>query len=126
MIDLNKFVPKYDSPINLTWIPDIASQINHQLEDNIYSVVHQYCVDIDRNKLVQALEQDKIRYMDAYRKGFDDGFGYLVTCEKCMHWNKATGYCENIESPCFNRPTDRQDYCRQSVRSTVEEYDDER
>ena len=61
----------YDSPIGLL-IDKMSSEIAKQTDEMVYSAVQKVGIDIDKDKLVSALEQDKQRYRDAYTKGYLD------------------------------------------------------
>ena len=63
---------KYDSPINI--ISDIAKQINEQYDNAIYSAVQNMGIDIDKDKLIQAIAADRRRYEKAYSEGYCKGY----------------------------------------------------
>lgn len=58
----------YDSPIRL--IEQNRDQIECDLKDGIFRVVKKYAIDIDEEKLLQALRQDRCRYSSAYHAGY--------------------------------------------------------
>ena len=59
----------YDSPITL-----ISTEINHQITEKhdqmIMEAVWKAGVDIDKDKLIAAINQDRERYEAAYNRGF--------------------------------------------------------
>ena len=61
----------YDSPIGLI-VDKISSDIAKQTDDAVYTAVQNVGIDIDKDKLVSALQQDKQRYRDAYTRGYID------------------------------------------------------
>ena len=63
--------PIYDSPINIL-SANIANQIAMELDGQVLKAVQKVFVDVDKQKLEQALTQDKARYEEAYRKGQQD------------------------------------------------------
>ena len=60
----------YDSPITV-W-RTITTKFEEDAVNEIIRAVQEYKLDIDKEKLFAALKQDKKRYMDAYRKGYED------------------------------------------------------
>lgn len=65
----------YDSPITLyesfnTLIDEATKQRNRTVMAEIQSRI---AIDIDEKALTQALMQDKERYEEAYRRGYQDG-----------------------------------------------------
>ena len=62
---------KYDSPIDII-TNSIASRIAMEFDGQVLKAVQKYFVDVDKQKLEQALTQDKSRYEEAYRKGVID------------------------------------------------------
>ena len=64
----------YDSPITL-FTKDIHHQIAEEHENIVMKAVWEMGVDIDKDKLIAALEQDQKRYRDAYAAGYS-------ACEK--------------------------------------------
>ena len=63
----------YDSPINL-YINRVNKSIEErakELDKMVYSAVLKCGVDIDEKKLIAALNADKERYREAYKRGFN-------------------------------------------------------
>lgn len=61
----------YDSPLKLI-IDKVSTEIAEQTDNMVYNAVNICGVDIDKDKLVSILQQDKQRYRDAYTKGYMD------------------------------------------------------
>ena len=59
----------YDSPINLT---EMTDQIETQIKDGVFQIAKKYAIDIDEEKLIRILRDDRERYADAYRRGWKD------------------------------------------------------
>lgn len=63
----------YDSPFNL-YINKVNREIEErakELDKMVYSAVLKCGVDIDEKKLIAALNADKERYREAYKRGFN-------------------------------------------------------
>ena len=96
----------YDSPITLfetfdTVVNEVTKKHNKTVMAEIQSKIG---IDIDEKALTQALIQDKERYQEAYRRGYEDGKYYgadhglwvdhinEMECSVCHTlWN----YCDN-------------------------------
>ena len=94
---------EYDSPLSITMgdmsVIDnltckIAEAVAGDFDRRVIKAVQKYRIDIDKDKLEQALRQDHERYNAAYRKGFEDARGTatweydeddpdVMTCSKC-------------------------------------------
>ena len=61
----------YDSPIDLIY-NQISTDMNYQLDDAIYKQVLCVGIDIDKDKLLSALQQDSKRYREAFDKGYGE------------------------------------------------------
>ena len=70
--------------------------------DGTIPSIHTICgtksgFDIDKDKLVSILQQDRQRYNEAYLKGYKDRDGEIVRCRDCKWWDKKDesdyGYC---------------------------------
>ena len=71
---LKDYYPSYDSPIDLSFMSNMISDANTQLENAVFRAVTGVGIDIDKEKLIQALEQDKRRYNGAYEGGYIEGY----------------------------------------------------
>lgn len=70
----------YDSPITVYRL--FSTKIEEDVANEIIRAVQEYELDIDKEKLIAALNQDQKRYMDAYRKGYEDGVKSVKEEEK--------------------------------------------
>lgn len=66
---LNTF---YDSPVDIVW--QARDQMETTIKDGVLKVASKFVVDIDEQKLQQALLHDKRRYSAAYHTGYMDGY----------------------------------------------------
>ena len=87
--------PEYDSPFELT-MSDIATQIAKNIDENCWHAVQRVGINVDKNKLLNALRQDAERYREAYANGYDTGYEKrdedIVRCENCKNkecWGRA-------------------------------------
>lgn len=85
----NVFVP-YDSPIDAIFqstIDNMASAFAKSVDDGVMTAVVKAGFHIDKNKMEQALSQDKCRYEAAYRRGYTDGYtkreDEIIRCRDC-------------------------------------------
>lgn len=80
----------YDSPINLySMVKEMTDGINSVTTDHVWKCVLQIGVDIDKEKLMQAIKQDRKRYEEAYQKG------YLKSQEEFEAFKKQTNIALN-------------------------------
>lgn len=66
----------YKSPIEV-----IQTQMQSQIEGEIYRAVMNVGVNVDKYELVKALEYDR----NQYQKGYKDRDDQIVRCEDCKH-----------------------------------------
>ena len=98
MIDYNslKIPVDYDSPLIINYVEQMATDIAKSTDDGVMKAVVKAGFDIDKDKLVQILEQDKERYSEAYRKGFAEGYkkrdDEIVRCIHCKWFEIDYGY----------------------------------
>ena len=64
----------YDSPLTAIFskVDEIIQEKAKQLDDQCYQAVTNAGISVDRDKLVEALKQDKQRYQEAYNRGYRD------------------------------------------------------
>lgn len=62
----------YDEPIKLM-IEERDKVINDSIRSEIYKVITKYSIDIDEEKLIRILKEDKSRYREAWMQGFAEG-----------------------------------------------------
>ena len=88
MKDLLEY-PDYDSPIVVNIIDTMAKQIATNIDNSVVNVIHKAGIDIDKDKLVSAMKQDKERYEEAYRRGLEGGYNKrdsdIIRCKDCKH-----------------------------------------
>ena len=72
----------YESPIEI--ITQAVNGINLKQQDDVYSVVVKYGINVDKEELLKALKYDR----GQYRKGYDDGYegGIKVFAEKLKEY----------------------------------------
>lgn len=58
----------YKSPIEI--ITQAVDTINRKQQDDVYSIVMKYNINVDKDELLKALQYDR----EQYRKGYDDGY----------------------------------------------------
>lgn len=63
---------EYDSPIRLFYqtVDNIQEQVKGSCDQAVYQAVLNVGVDIDKDKLEQAIHQDRERYEEAYMRGY--------------------------------------------------------
>ena len=108
----------YDSPISIL-TEQLSNQLAFELDNTVYKTVLPYCVDVDKNKLIQALTQDAERYREAYKKGYFDAKkkGKWIEYPESLEYEDV--YCDDqiVCSNChhvFNiidNCTEEFDYC---------------
>ena len=89
--DLDEFkniLVDYDSPINIV-VNQMADEIARFTEDGVMQAFVKAGFDIDKDKLVSILQQDRQRYNEAYLKGYKDRGGEIVRCKDCKHGVKS-------------------------------------
>jgi len=107
----------YDSPIEEVCIvrniiDRVATKIAEDTDNAVCTAVVKAGFNIDKEKLTQALAQDKRRYEEAYSKGYskgrEDRDKQIVRCKDCINRptrenEKATGFAlefPNYWCPC--------------------------
>lgn len=74
----------YDSPISII-MSDMKYKIDEQIEQAIVTVSQKAGIDIDKEKLLKILTNDKQRYEDAYERGYKARDNAIVRCKDCMY-----------------------------------------
>ena len=74
--DLLTNIKNYDSPIDLIY-QQMSTDINYQLDDAIYKQVLKVGINIDKDKLASAIQQDSKRYKEAYDRGYKEAKEHL-------------------------------------------------
>ena len=88
----------YQSPIEV-----IQTQIQSQIEGEIYKAVMRVGINVDKDELLKALQYDR----DQYQKGYTDRDLEIVRCKDCKHYenceindlllNHEDGFCADGE-----------------------------
>lgn len=99
----------YDTPLT-TYITKVQAEVAKETDDQVLKAVWKLGINVDKDKLVQALTADKERYNEAYRKGYSDAkaHGYWILwgynnenmqCSVCgASWgsvNREADFCPN-------------------------------
>lgn len=127
MIDYSKLkiIPTdYDSPIEFHFVQQIATEIVKQTDEAVMKAVMNTGINIDQKKLVEALQQDKERYDDAYQKGYLRGYNRreeeIVRCKDCENHECTDMYGDWVcEIDGSHRSPDW--FCADAVRKVEEE-----
>ena len=87
--------PEYDSPFELT-MSDITTQIARNIDEMCWQALQRVGINVDKEKLLIALNQDAERYREAFSKGRDTGYAKrdeeIVRCKDCDNkecWGRA-------------------------------------
>ena len=75
----------YDSPIEL-YCRDVAHAFQIKVEGKIFNTVCDMGIKIEKDKLIQCLQQDKQRYTEAYHRGYAARENDIVRCKNCKHF----------------------------------------
>lgn len=73
----------YQSPIEV-----IQTQLQNQIEGEIYKAVMNVGVNVDKDELLKALQYDR----NQYQKGYIDRDSEIVRCKDCKRFDD--GICE--------------------------------
>ena len=83
--------PEYDSPFELV-VSDIATQAARNIDEMSWQAVQRVGIDVNKEKLLSALNQDSERYRKAYKNGYDTGYEKrdeeIIRCKDCIHWSE--------------------------------------
>ena len=66
----------YDSPFNVDYssvIGSVAKNLGQKIDDAVLIELRNIKLNIDKDKLISALNQDMSRYEQAYKEGFKAG-----------------------------------------------------
>lgn len=108
--ELKNIPADYDSPFR--FVRQMTDSIAQFTDDGVMKAVINAGFNIDKDKLVSALAQDKERYDTAYRKGYCTGYKKreeeIVMCKDCVFSvviDKAI-YCDNpnVDRMIYRRP----------------------
>lgn len=87
----------YESPIELI-TNQIYNALREQLNEQVIcSIKQQYCVNVDKDELIRALQYDR----NQYDKGYQDAWDSIVRCKDCGYFRfeekTSKGFCNR---PC--------------------------
>ena len=80
----------YKSPIEITY-----GDLKTRIEDNAYSVVQSYGINVDKAELLKALEYDR----EQYRQGYADGQKEERTAKVAHKWTMMLNPFDESTSP---------------------------
>ncbi len=63
----------YESPIRI-FMQETESEINHEIDREVYRRTVKIGVDINKHELMRALESDRMQYAEGYKQGYRAGF----------------------------------------------------
>ena len=115
--DLDEFknIPvDYDSPIKIV-VNQMTDEIAMFTEDGVMQAVIKAGFDIDKDKLVSILQQDKERYQGAYREGYKSREDEIIHCRDCKYWHE-TIYDTPKWLPCMSVQTSGNWFCADGER----------
>jgi hypothetical protein len=94
----------YQSPIEI-----FQSEIQNQIEGEIYKAVMRVGVNVDKDELVKALQYDR----GQYQKGYDDRDSEIIKCKYCRHHRitNKTSFCIKNDGKW-----DNDDFCSKGER----------
>ena len=81
----------YKAPIEI--VEDIRNKYLKQREEWIVSAVISCGINVDKERLLHALEYDKYAYESGYSEGKLDAMKELVRCKNCENWDSDWSLC---------------------------------
>lgn len=94
----------YQSPIEI-----IQTQLQNQIEEEIYKAVVNVGVSVDKEELIKALRYDR----NQYQKGYADRDLEIVRCKDCTYYTGGIdGYCDRW----FRRSGGNMAFCSEGER----------
>ena len=102
---------EYDSPIRLFYhtVDNTLNQIKGSCDQAVYQAVCNLGIDIDKDKLEQAIHQDRERYEEAYRRGYNKAKEDIVRCKDCKWHDNADDSPKYL--PCMEMRTNPNWFC---------------
>lgn len=93
----------YQSPIEIMY-----NDISEEFENNLFRVIQECNITVDRKELIKALQYDR----NQYEKGFEDGKksversgvwigGELGECSVCGHRGSASDIWNGCRNTCY-------------------------
>jgi len=80
----------YQSPIEV-----FQTQMQSQIEGEIYKAAIKVGVNVDKDELLKALQYDR----DQYQKGYADRDSEIVRCKDCRWYDEKISFCYNCHLP---------------------------
>ena len=102
----------YKSPIDML-VTDIQHQIAEQQDEQIYKAVVSVGINVDKEELIRALNDDRRQYKEGYRDGRLSAMEELVRCKDCKQWCRNIGIADSPNGHCFchDIETNGHDFC---------------
>lgn len=73
-IDISKLkIPEVDMSEYkgvVTIVTDMTNQVDKEIEDGIYTWVTRYGIDIDKDRLIEIIKNDRVSYQEGWRAGY--------------------------------------------------------
>ena len=88
----------YQSPIEV-----IHTQMQSQIEEEIYKAVMRVGVSVDKDELLKALHYDR----NQYQKGYNDRDSEIIRCRDCKYYELVDGIfpvCNKWAKGCQTEP----------------------
>ena len=94
--------PEYDSPFELV-MSNITTQMAKNIDEMCWQAVQRVGIEVNKDKLLLALEYDSARYREAFHRGEETGYTKrdeeIIRCKDCNHWKRREcgtyGTCES-------------------------------
>lgn len=86
----------YDSPINVICqqivqnMSDRMAKLDDEVGDLLVGTAIKFGFDVDREKLIAVLTQDRERYVHAFRQGYKKREEEIVRCKDCKYYIEPT------------------------------------
>ncbi len=80
--------PEYDSPFELV-MSNITTQFAKQIDKECLQAIQRIGINVDKEKMLNALIHDAERYREAYAKGHETGYTKrdeeIIRCKDCKY-----------------------------------------
>lgn len=104
------------------------TELNAQMEGDVLKVCHSYGIEVDKERLMQALTDARKFYDEGYRDGRSDAVE-VVRCEDCKAWQTETAMSflrDGVHVRCcscnvFGRLMYDDDFCSKGERRVDDE-----
>lgn len=112
---------EYDSPLK-TFLDNTCELIANETDNMVWNAITKVGIDIDRDKLIQALTADKKRYEDAYEAGYDHGYmDRVVLCRDCANGRRVGKGVECIYCSVWDYMMPEDGYCHMGKKEGEED-----